>query len=136
MEKSRLNMIKIASWSVAVLSLLAIITITVKTCNKPVESPTKTRLEEINDSLLKEIKMNSIMIDSLYSKIDSLNTLTDTLIQIQPIVNEYYTQEVYTILSDDAKRSNRRLSETLKASDSLLKSGFYTRVINFSDPVN
>jgi len=129
-------MIKIASWTVAVLSMLAAIAITVKTCNTPHVSPTKSRLEEINDSLLQQMKNNAILIDSLHHKLDSLNTLTDTLIQIQPIVNEYYTQEVYTILSDDAKRSNRRLSETLKASDSLLKSGFYTRVIDFSDPVN
>ena len=129
-------MIKIASWTVAVLSMLAAITITVKTCNTTHENPAKSRLEEINDSLLQQMKNNAILIDSLHHKLDSLNTLTDTLIQIQPIVNEYYTQEVYTILSDDAKRSNRRLSETLKASDSLLKSGFYTRVIDFSDPVN
>jgi predicted nuclease with TOPRIM domain len=136
MEKSKINMIKIGSWAILVLTILTAIAITVKTCNRPPVSPMKSRLEELNDSLLQEMKSNHRLIDSLHHKLDSLNTLTDTLIQIQPIVNEYYTQEVYTILSDDAKRSNRRLSETLKASDSLLKSGFYTRVIDFSDPVN
>jgi len=120
--------------AIAILSTILVvvgISVTVKTCNKKEEDPLKTRLEEMNDSLLKEIKNNNIMIDSLYHRIDSLNFLTDTLIKLQPIINEHYTQEVYTILGDDTKRSNRRLSETLKASDSLLKSGFYTKTIEF-----
>lgn len=118
-------------WILAVALVIAGVTITVGTCNRKKEDPLKDRLEQMNDSLLKEIKNNNIMIDSLYHRIDSLNFLTDTLIKLQPIVNEHYTQEVYTILGDDTKRSNRRLSETLKASDSLLKSGFYTKTIEF-----
>jgi hypothetical protein len=133
MEKSKMNQ-KASTITIAILSTILVvvgISVTVKTCNKKEEDPLKTRLEEMNDSLLKEIKNNNIMIDSLYHRIDSLNFLTDTLIKLQPIINEHYTQEVYTILGDDTKRSNRRLSETLKASDSLLKSGFYTKTIEF-----
>jgi hypothetical protein len=133
MEKSKMNQ-KASTITIAILSTILVvvgISVTVKTCNKKDEDPLKTRLEEMNDSLLKEIKNNNIMIDSLYHRIDSLNFLTDTLIKLQPIINEHYTQEVYTILGDDTKRSNRRLSETLKASDSLLKSGFYTKTIEF-----
>jgi hypothetical protein len=133
MEKSKMNQ-KASTITIAILSTILVvvgISVTVKTCNKKEEDPLKTRLEEMNDSLLKEIKNNNIMIDSLYHRIDSLNFLTDTLIKLQPIINEHYTQEVYTILGDDTKRSNRRLSETLKASDSLLKSGFYTKTIQF-----
>jgi hypothetical protein len=134
MEKSKMNQ-KASTITIAILSTILVvvgISVTVNTCNKKKgEDPLKTRLEEMNDSLLKEIKNNNIMIDSLYHRIDSLNFLTDTLIKLQPIINEHYTQEVYTILGDDTKRSNRRLSETLKASDSLLKSGFYTKTIEF-----
>jgi len=137
MEKSKMNQ-KASTITIAILSTLLVvvgISVTVNTCNKKKgEDPLKTRLEEMNDSLLKEIKNNNIMIDSLYHRIDSLNFLTDTLIKLQPIINEHYTQEVYTILGDDTKRSNRRLSETLKASDSLLKSGFYTKTIEFWYP--
>jgi len=132
MEKSKMRKSNTAIiWILAVALVIAGVTITVGTCNRKKEDPLKDRLEQMNDSLLKEIKNNNIMIDSLYHRIDSLNFLTDTLIKLQPIVNEHYTQEVYTILGDDTKRSNRRLSETLKASDSLLKSGFYTKTIEF-----
>lgn len=118
-------------WILSIIVVSIGTTVTVRTCNTKHEDPLKDRLEEMNDSLLREIKNNNMMIDSLYHRIDSLNFLTDTLIKLQPIINEHYTQEVYTILGDDTKRSNRRLSETLKASDSLLKSGFYTKTIEF-----
>lgn len=118
-------------WILSIIVVSIGATVTVRTCNTKHEDPLKDRLEEMNDSLLREIKNNNMMIDSLYHRIDSLNFLTDTLIKLQPIINEHYTQEVYTILGDDTKRSNRRLSETLKASDSLLKSGFYTKTIEF-----
>ena len=118
-------------WILCIILVIAATTISLRTCKAKPEDPLKDRLEEMNDSLLKEIKNNNMMIDSLYHRIDSLNFLTDTLIKLQPIINEHYTQEVYTILGDDTKRSNRRLSETLKASDSLLKSGFYTKTIEF-----
>lgn len=118
-------------WGLSIVLIITSVTITVRTCNVKHEDPLKSRLEQMNDSLLTEIKNNNKMIDSLYHRIDSLNFLTDTLIKLQPIINEHYTQEVYTILGDDTKRSNRRLSETLKASDSLLKSGFYTKTIEF-----
>lgn len=133
MEKSKMTR-KTKTLIIWILSIIVVsigTTVTVRTCNTKHEDPLKDRLEEMNDSLLREIKNNNMMIDSLYHRIDSLNFLTDTLIKLQPIINEHYTQEVYTILGDDTKRSNRRLSETLKASDSLLKSGFYTKTIEF-----
>lgn len=133
MEKSKMNKRTntLIIWGLSIVLIITSVTITVRTCNVKHEDPLKSRLEQMNDSLLTEIKNNNKMIDSLYHRIDSLNFLTDTLIKLQPIINEHYTQEVYTILGDDTKRSNRRLSETLKASDSLLKSGFYTKTIEF-----
>lgn len=100
-----------------------------KACNRPVVNPAQKRLEEINDSLFKIIEINNLKIDSLGFKIDSLNIVSDTLIYNQKVINEYYTQEVYNILSSDSKHNNRKLTEALKASDSLLKVGFYSRTI-------
>jgi hypothetical protein len=114
---------------VATLVILAYILFAVKSCNTPVD-PIKSRLEEMNDSLLNVVLKNSVKIDSLYSKIDSLSSISDTIITKQSIVNEYYRQEVYNILNADAASTNRKLAEVLKVSDSLLKSGFYSRTIN------
>jgi hypothetical protein len=99
--------------------------------SKPEVDPARDRLEKMNDSLFHQIELNSGKIDGLYIKIDSLNILSDTLLNKQTIVNEYHRNEVYNILSSDAKSNNRRLSETFRLSDSLLKSGFYTRTIKF-----
>ena len=118
----------------AVLLIVMIVLFTVKACNKPEVSPTQKRLEDINDSLFKVIEENNLKIDSLGFKIDSLNIVSDTLIYNQKIINEYYTQEVYNILSSDAKHNNRKLAEALKASDSLLKAGFYSRTIQLPSP--
>jgi hypothetical protein len=133
MEKSlTIKVIQILS---AILLLIAMIT-TIATCNREKEDPIKDRLEEINDSLMYEMMENSIKIDSLYDKIDSLDFLSDTIINKQPIVNEYYRQEVYNILNADARGANRKLAEVLKVSDSLLKAGFFSRTINIPNELN
>jgi hypothetical protein len=133
MEKSlTIKVIQILS---AILLLIAMIT-TIATCNREKEDPIKDRLEEINDSLMYEMMENSIKIDSLYDKIDSLDLLSDTIINKQPIVNEYYRQEVYNILNADARGANRKLAEVLKVSDSLLKAGFFSRTINIPNELN
>ena len=133
MEKSlTVKIIQILS----ALLLLVGITTTIYTCNKEKEDPLKDRLEEINDSLMHEMMENSIKIDSLYLKIDSLDLISDTLTYKQPIVNEYYRQEVYNILNADARGANRKLAEVLKVSDSLLKAGFFSRTINIPNELN
>ena len=133
MEKSlTIKVIQILS---AILLLIAMIT-TISTCNREKEDPIKDRLEEINDSLMHEMMENSIKIDSLYDKIDSLDFLSDTIINKQPIVIEYYRQEVFNILNADARGANRKLAEVLKVSDSLLKAGFFSRTINIPNELN
>ena len=89
-----------------------------KISSKPEVDPARDRLEKMNDSLFHQIELNSGKIDGLYIKIDSLNILSDTLLNKQTIVNEYHRNEVYNILSSDAKSNNRRLSETFRLSDS------------------
>jgi hypothetical protein len=132
MEKKLIN-------TVLVVAAIAVILITiltgVKSCNKTTD-PLQDRLEEINDSLMREVMENSIKIDSLYLKIDSLDLLSDTIINKQSVVNEYYNQEVYNILSADARGANRKLAEVLKVSDSLLKAGFFSRTINIPNELN
>jgi hypothetical protein len=120
----------------AVLAVILITIITgVKSCNKNAD-PLQDRLEEINDSLMREVMENSIKIDSLYLKIDSLDLLSDTIINKQSVVNEYYNQEVYNILNADARGANRKLAEVLKVSDSLLKAGFFSRTLNVPNELN
>lgn len=132
MEKNLIKAIQVLS---ALILLLGIV-VSLKTCKEDTESPLKDRLEEINDSLMNEMMENSIKIDSLYLKIDSLDLLSDTLLNKQPIVNEYYRQEVYNILNADARGANRKLAEVLKVSDSLLKAGFFSRTINIPNELN
>jgi hypothetical protein len=120
---------------VAILIILACVLFTVKSCSNHTD-PLKDRLEEINDSLMQEVMENSIKIDSLYEKIDSLDFISDTIINKQSIVNEYYRQEVYNILNADARNANRKLAEVLKVSDSLLKAGFFSRTINIPNESN
>ena len=114
----------------AVLVLAAII-VTVKTCNKkPTENPAVSRLETINDSLLKVIDKNTKAANDLYLKIDSLNMRSDTIIENRYTVNKYYKDEIYNILNADDPTTTRQFRTTLKKSDSLLKAGFYTRTYN------
>jgi hypothetical protein len=132
MEKRIIQTIQIVS---AVILVIGIVT-SIKTCRSENRDPIKDRLEEINDSLMKQMLENSIKIDSLYLKIDSLDLLSDTLFTNQPIINEYYRQEVYNILNADARSANRKLAEVLKVSDSLLKAGFFSRTIDIPYELN
>jgi len=118
-------------WVFGIIALLIGLLWLYRISSKPEVDPARDRLEQMNDSLFHQIELNSGKIDGLYIKIDSLNILSDTLLNKQTIVNEYHRNEVYNILSSDAKSNNRRLSETFRLSDSLLKSGFYTRTIKF-----
>jgi len=118
-------------WVVGIIALSLGLLWLYRISNKTEVDPARGRLEQMNDSLFHQIEVNSSKIDGLYIKIDSLNILSDTLLNKQTIVNEYHRNEVYNILSSDAKSNNRRLSETFRLSDSLLKSGFYTRTIKF-----
>jgi len=118
-------------WVIGIIALSIGLLWLYKISNKPEVDPARDRLEKMNDSLFHQLEINSGKIDGLHIKIDSLNILSDTLLNKQTIVNEYHRNEVYNILSSDAKSNNRRLSETFRLSDSLLKSGFYTRTIKF-----
>lgn len=123
MEKTKLVIYS----GLAVLVLAAII-VTVKTCNKkPTENPAVSRLETINDSLLKVIDKNTKAANDLYLKIDSLNMRSDTIIENRYTVNKYYKDEIYNILNADDPTTTKQFRATLKKSDSLLKAGFYSR---------
>ena len=102
----------------------------VRTCNRPVTNPAVKRLQDVNDSLYKIIETNNAKTDSLFIKIDSLNIKGDTIIQQQEITNKYYRNETFNILNSDNAAANKQFRATLKKSDSLLKSGFYTRTYN------
>lgn len=132
MEKTKLVIYS----GLAVLALAAII-VTVKTCNKkPTENPAVTRLEVINDSLLKVIDQNTKAANELYLKIDSLNFKSDTIIENRYTVNKYYKDEIYNILNADDPTANTQFRSTLQKSDSLLKSGFYSKTYNLRPSVN
>lgn len=106
-----------------------------KSCTKPVENPAVTRLEVINDSLLKVIDKNTQVATDLYLKIDSLNLKSDTIINNQYTVNKYYKDEIYNILNADNPATNKQFRTALKKSDSLLKAGFYTRTYDLRSSV-
>jgi len=114
---------------VALILTLAVI-FSVRTCNRPVTNPAIKRLQDVNDSLYKIIETNNAKTDSLFLKIDSLNVKGDTIIQQQEITNKYYRNETYNILNSDNAAANKQFRATLKKSDSLLKSGFYSRTYN------
>jgi hypothetical protein len=127
---------KVAYYVGGALLICLVLTFVGRALKKSKSNPAQDRLEQINDSLFKIIELNNLKIDSLGFKIDSLNFVSDTLIYNQKVINEYYTQEVYNILSSDSKHNNRKLAETLRTSDSLLKVGFYSRVIKLPSPAN
>ena len=115
---------------------LAVIFI-VKGCQKkPTENPAVSRLETINDSLLKVIDKNTKAANELYLKIDSLNLKSDTIIENRYTVNKYYKDEIYNILNADDPTANKQFRSTLQKSDSLLKSGFYSKTYNLRPSVN
>lgn len=119
---------------IAALPLTAIIVIAIQ--KKSTENPAVTRLETLNDSLLKVIDKNTKASNDLYLKIDSLNFRSDTIIERQYTVNKYYKDEIYNILNADDPSTDAQFRSTLKKSDSLLKSGFYTKTYDLRPPVN
>jgi hypothetical protein len=133
MEKNKTRLIIYGS---AALLVLVAIAVTVKTCNKkPTENPAVSRLETINDSLLKVIDKNTKAANELYLKIDSLNFKSDTIIENQYTVNKYYKDEIYNILNADDPTTAKQFRSTLKKSDSLLKAGFYSRTYDLRSSV-
>lgn len=133
MEKNKTRLVIYGS---AALLVLIAIAVTVKTCNKkPTENPAVSRLETINDSLLKVIDKNTKAANELYLKIDSLNFKSDTIIENQYTVNKYYKDEIYNILNADDPTTAKQFRSTLKKSDSLLKAGFYSRTYDLRSAV-
>ena len=134
MEKKKTRLVIYSS--AVVLTLIAIV-VTVKTCNKkPTENPAVSRLETINDSLLKVIDENTKAANELYLKIDSLNLKSDTIIENRYTVNKYYKDEIYNILNSDDPTANKQFRATLQKSDSLLKSGFYSKTYDLRPSTN
>lgn len=134
MEKSTIGKI-VTFLGIAALPLGAIFV--VKSCqNKPAENPAVTRLETINDSLFKVIDKNTKAANELYLKLDSLNFRSDTIIERQYTVNKYYKDEIYNILNSDDPAANKQFRSTLQKSDSLLKSGFYSKTYDLRPAVN
>jgi hypothetical protein len=133
MEKSKIGKI-VMLLGIAALPLTAIIVIAIQ--KKSTENPAVTRLETLNDSLLKVIDKNTKASNDLYLKIDSLNFRSDTIIERQYTVNKYYKDEIYNILNADDPSTDAQFRSTLKKSDSLLKSGFYTKTYDLRPTVN
>jgi hypothetical protein len=125
MEKARINPMLIYGLTILAIGVLVIMLF--KGCNKPAASPAVDRLHSLNDSLYRVIESNNTKTDSLFAKIDSIRAWSDTIVQRQEITNQYYTNETYTILNSSPSAASKQLRSTLKKSDSLLKSGFYTR---------
>jgi len=121
----------------ATVIILLSIFFSIKTCTKkPVDNPAVDRLHDINDSLYDVIEQNNKIANDLYEKLDSITILSDTIIQRQEITNKYYKNEVYNILSSTDADANTQFRSTLKKSDSLLKSGFYTKTNNLRSSAN
>ena len=136
MEKS--VTIKVIQALSATLLLIAI-AVTVKTCKREDSDPLQDRLEEINDSLMQEVMENSIKIDSLYLKIDSLDLLSDTIINKQSVVNEYYNQEVtislvlmLVVLTASSQKSLKFRTPSSKQDSFPVLSTYQTSLINLN----
>ena len=114
-------------YGLTILAIGVLVIMLFKGCNKPAASPAVDRLRSMNDSLYQVIQSNNTKTDSLFAKIDSIRAWSDTIVQRQEITNKYYTNETYTILNSSPSAASKQLRTTLKKSDSLLKSGFYTR---------
>lgn len=128
MEKARINPMLI--YGLGILATGVIIILLFKGCNRPQPNPAVDRLNTINDSLYRILEINTAKADCLYARIDSLTMQRDTIIQRQEITNKYYTNETYTILNSTPSAASKQFRTTLQKSDSLLKSGFYSRTYN------
>jgi hypothetical protein len=134
MEKARINPMLI--YALGMLATGVMIILLFKGCNRPQPNPAVDRLNTINDSLYRILEINTAKADCLYARIDSLTMQRDTIIQRQEITNEIYRNETYNILSSDAAGSDKQFRATLQKSDSLLKSGFYTKTYNLRAATN
>lgn len=128
MEKARINPMLI--YALGILATGVLIILLFKGCGRPQTNPAVDRLNNLNDSLYQVIQSNNTKTDSLFAKIDSIRAWSDTIIQHQEITNKYYTNETYTILNSSPTAASKQFRTTLQKSDSLLKSGFYTRTYN------
>ena len=117
-------------YALGILATGVLIILLFKGCNKPQYNPAVDRLNNMNDSLYQVIQSNNTKTDSLFAKIDSIKAWSDTIVQHQEITNKYYTNETYTILNSSPTAASKQFRTTLQKSDSLLKSGFYTRTYN------
>jgi hypothetical protein len=121
----------------ATVIILLSIFFSIKTCTKKsVDNPAVDRLHEINDSLYHVIEENNRIANDLYEKLDSITIISDTIIERQEITNRYYKNEVYNILNSDDADANAQFRSTLKKSDSLLKSGFYSKTYDLRSAAN
>jgi len=134
MEKSITTKHFAITLSVVVIAVLFILLF--KACSTPSPTPAVDQLQNINDSLYDAIKKNNVIAGYLYARIDSITMVSDTIIQRQNITNKYYNNEVYNILDADDATANKQLRTTLKKSDSLLKSGFYSKTYDLRSATN
>jgi hypothetical protein len=119
-----------------VTTLLLTTIFSIRACKKPVPNPAVDRLNTINDSLYNVIEENNRIANDLYEKLDSITIISDTIIQRQEITNKYYRNEVYNILSSSDADADIQFRATLQKSDSLLKSGFYSKTYNLRSSTN
>lgn len=127
MEKRKL--IKGTAIGVGVLAALFATYQIVKRGNQPT-NPAVDRLYTINDSLYNIIERNNAISNTLYSKLDSITVKSDTIIERQEITNKYYRNETYNILNSNGNAATKQFQSTIQKSDSLLKSGFYTKTLD------
>jgi hypothetical protein len=116
--------------------LLLTIIFSARACKKPAPNPAVDRLNQINDSLYDVIEENNRIANDLYEKLDSITIISDTIIQRQEITNKYYRNEVYNILSSSDADADIQFRATLQKSDSLLKSGFYSKTYDLRSSAN
>jgi hypothetical protein len=119
-----------------VTTLLLTTIFSIRACKKPAPNPAVDRLNMINDSLYDVIEENNRIANDLYEKLDSITIISDTIIQRQEITNKYYRNEVYNILTSSDADADIQFRSTLQKSDSLLKSGFYSKTYDLRSSAN
>ena len=127
MEKRKL--IRGIAVGVGVLAFAVALWQVVTLYNRP-KNPAVDRLSTINDSLYKVIERNNAISNTLYGKLDSITIKSDTIIERQEITNKYYRNETYNILNSNGNAATKQFQSTIQKSDSLLKSGFYTKTLD------
>ena len=129
---------KLAKVGIGLVGTILLLTIifSIRACKKPVSNPAVDRLNQMNDSLYDVIEKNNRIANDLYEKLDSITIISDTIIQRQEITNKYYKNEVYNILNSNDADADVQFRSTLRKSDSLLKSGFYSKTYNVRSSAN